>query len=290
MDAARSMSLAVLGIFALAAACDGKVGGRGEEGGDVKGFPAIERGPPESDPPAPSLKAETAAEEPESELLWTKQRETMVRELAVSSGDDPITSRAVLDVLARVPRHEFVPLGVRAQSYRNAPLPIAESQTISQPYIVALMTQLLDLDGSERVLEIGTGSGYQAAILGELAAEVYTVEIRPALLEDARQRLENLKARGILHYKKLVAALGDGAKGWPPGAPYDAIIVTAAPKKVPVELLNQLAPGGRLVIPVGDFYQELQLITKRPDGTYDETAIVPVRFVPLVKEGEVRGP
>jgi protein-L-isoaspartate(D-aspartate) O-methyltransferase len=148
------------------------------------------------------------------------------------------------------------------------------------------MTQLLELKGPEKVLEIGTGSGYQAAVLGELADEVYTVEIVPALLETAKKKLEELKGKGILHYKKMVPEIADGSKGYPPGAPYDAIIVTAAPRKVPVELINQLKPGGRLVIPVGDLFQELQRIRKKEDGTRIEEVIVPVRFVKLVGEGE----
>jgi len=208
----------------------------------------------------------------------------MVEELSSPASDGPKISKEVLDALRVVPRHEFVPSEVREKSYENHPLPIPENQTISQPYIVALMTQFLDLKGSEKVLEIGTGSGYQAAILGEMAAEVYTVEIRPQLLEAAKKTLEDLKAKGILHWKKLVAVVGDGAKGYPPAAPYDAIIVTAAPRTIPVELLNQLKPGGRLVIPVGDFLQELQLIKKKDDGSYSEESIVPVRFVPLIGE------
>ena len=217
------------------------------------------------------------------EARFSRQRERMVAELSSSMSDVPITDAKVLDALRRVPRHEFVPDEFREQSYDNTPLPIPENQTISQPYIVALMTQLLHLSGNEKVLEVGTGSGYQAAILGELAQEVCTVEIRPNLLETARKTLEDLKKRGILHYKKLTAVVGDGSKGYIQEAPYDAIIVTAAPTKVPVELLNQLKPGGRLVIPVGDFFQELQLIRKKEDGTYLEEPIVPVRFVPLLQ-------
>ncbi len=210
----------------------------------------------------------------------------MVEELASAAFDAPITSKRVLDVLRSVPRHEFVPPEVRDKSYENHPLPLPEGQTISQPYIVALMTQLLELKGGEKVLEIGTGSGYQAAILGELASEVYTVEIRPQLLEAAKKTLEDLKARGVLHYQKLEALVGDGSMGYAPAAPYDAIVVTAAPRTIPVELLNQLKPGGRLVIPVGDFLQELQLIRKRADGSYSPESIVPVRFVPLVGESK----
>ena len=221
-----------------------------------------------------------------SEAAFTEERKRMVAFLSSEVSEAPIRDQRVLDALLQVPRHEFVPVEVRDQSYNNSPLPIPENQTISQPYIVALMTQLLELKGSEKVLEIGTGSGYQAAVLGELADEVYTVEIVPALLETAKKKLEELKERGTLHYKKIVAVTADGSKGYPPGAPYDAIIVTAAPRRVPVELLNQLKPGGRLVIPVGDLFQELQRIRKKEDGSRIEEVIVPVRFVKLRGEGE----
>jgi protein-L-isoaspartate(D-aspartate) O-methyltransferase len=213
-----------------------------------------------------------------------REREVMVRELASPLNEAPITDQRVLNALRAVPRHEFVPAPYRAQSYENTPLPIGQGQTISQPYIVALMTQLLDLDGHEKVLEVGTGSGYQAAVLGELVGEVITIEIRPELLDEARKKLEDLKARGVLHWQKLVAVVGDGWKGYPPGAPYDAIVVTAAPREVPRALVDQLKPGGLLVIPVGDFFQELKLIRKLVDGSTDEKSIVPVRFVPLVDD------
>lgn len=206
-------------------------------------------------------------------------RERMIAQIVNPALDRPITSPRVIEAMRAVPRHEFVTPALRARSYENNPLPIAEDQTISQPYIVALMTQLLDLQGNERVLEIGTGSGYQAAILGELAAEVYSVEIRPQLHAEAKATLESLKAKGILHYRKLETILGDGNRGYEAAQPFDAIIVTAAPRKIPVALLNQLKPGGRLVIPVGEFVQELQLIKKSADGVPNEESIVPVRFV-----------
>ncbi len=238
-------------------------------------------------PGCDSNQGEGAAQEPAkpvsppTEEGFRLLRECMVKHLSSSAFELPITSERVLAAMRNVPRHQFVSQELRARSYENNPLPIAEDQTISQPYIVALMTQLLDLKEGERVLEIGTGSGYQAAILGELAAEVYSVEIRPQLLESAKRTLEGLKAKGVLHYKRLETHLGDGNKGHPAAAPYDAIIVTAAPRSIPVELLNQLKPGGRLVIPVGDFVQELQLIKKSADGKYSEESIVPVRFVKM---------
>lgn len=242
--------------------CGGAQAGRGDREGDdreVRGFAR------------------------DGEAWFARERERMVEEILESNPDAPITDSRVIAALRSVPRHEFVPEAERRRSYDNTPLPIPESQTISQPYIVALMTQLLGLEGTEKVLEIGTGSGYQAAILGELAGEVYTVEIRPALLAVAKRKLEELKAGGVLHYRKLEAIVGDGSKGYPSGAPYDAIIVTAAPRMIPVDLLNQLRPGGRLVIPLGgDYIQELQLIQKGEDGSYSGETIVPVRFVPLV--------
>lgn len=246
---------------------------------------------------APSSQGETAAraggssgasapEGPSQEAWFARERERMVEQLVSSPSDAPIRDPRVIQALKTVPRHEFVPEEFREQSYLNTPLPIPESQTISQPYIVALMTQLLALQGHEKVLEVGTGSGYQAAILGELAAEVYTVEIRRALAETAEKKLRELKERGVLHYKKLEVIVGDGSRGYPSHAPYDAIIVTAAPQKIPVDLLNQLKPGGRLVVPVGlDYIQELQLVVKKEDGSYVEQPIVPVRFVPLVEGG-----
>ena len=213
------------------------------------------------------------------------ERERMVRELESLDGDHPITSKRVLEALRTVPRHEFVPPRLWSQAYKNRPLPIDDNQTISQPYIVALMTQLLDLKGSEKVLEIGTGSGYQAAVLGELAREVYTVEIREGLYKAAKNTLEDLKQKDLLHYEKLETVLGDGSKGHAPAAPYDAIIVTAAPRRTPEELTAQLKVGGRLVVPEGDFFQTLKLIRKRADGSLETESIEHVRFVPLkVKE------
>lgn len=215
---------------------------------------------------------------------FEKEREAMVALLGSGAMDPPIRDARVLGALGQVPRHEFVPPEFRSLSYENRPLPLAEEQTISQPYIVALMTQLLELKGDEKVLEIGTGSGYQAAILAELAREVYTVEIRESLHATARERLESLRARGLLHGGRLEVILGDGALGYPPGAPYDAIIVTAAPREIPPALLEQLKPGGRLVAPVGDYFQELRLFRKGPEGTSTDEPIVPVRFVPLVRD------
>lgn len=180
----------------------------------------------------------------------------------------------VLAAMAKVPRHLFVPEDVRAQAYDDYPLPIGEQQTISQPYIVALMTSLLELDGDERVLEIGTGSGYQAAVLGELAARVYSIEILDTLSARAKETL------GRLGYRNVELRVGDGFSGWPEEAPFDAIIVTAAPPKVPQPLLDQLKVGGRLVIPVGRYFQDLLVFTKTADGI-EKRNVIPVRFVPM---------
>ena len=174
-------------------------------------------------------------------------------------------------------RHLFVPSRVRHLAYEDHPLPIGEGQTISQPYIVALMTELLALKGGERILEIGTGSGYQAAVLAELAKEVYTIEIMEPL---ARQSEKLLKEMG---YSNIRVKFGDGFLGWPEFSPFDGIIVTCAPEKIPPPLLGQLAEGGRLVIPVGVHWQDLKLVRKI-EGRIQETDVIPVRFVPMLRE------
>jgi protein-L-isoaspartate(D-aspartate) O-methyltransferase len=186
----------------------------------------------------------------------------------------------VLAAMAKVKRHEFVPPAQRRSAYRNRPLAIGAGQTISQPFIVALMTDLLGLQPDDKVLEIGTGCGYQAAVLGELAKDVYTIEIVESLGKAAAQTLARLG------YANVHTRVGDGYKGWPEHAPYDAIIVTAAPDHVPPALVAQLEPGGRLVIPVGRLAQELLVITKNADGTTTSQEIVPVQFVPLTREKE----
>ena len=183
----------------------------------------------------------------------------------------------VMAAMQRVPRHQFVGPDMRRHAYINGPLPIGHGQTISQPYIVALMTDLAELSKESRVLEVGTGSGYQAAVLAELAAEVYSIEIIPDLARRAAGRLESLG------YTNLHTRLGDGYHGWPEEAPFDAILVTAAAPEVPQPLVGQLKPGGRLVIPVGhrDFGQELLVLRKSEDGAVSRREILPVVFVPL---------
>ena len=190
-----------------------------------------------------------------------------------------VKDERVLAVMREVPRHLFVPPDQAAQAYEDHPLPIGSGQTISQPYIVAFMTEQLQLTGRERILEIGTGSGYQTAVLSRLAAKVYSIEIRPELAAQAERRLSDA---GI---GNVQVRAGDGWYGWSEEAPFDGILVTAAPETVPAPLLTQLAPGGRMVIPVGGFYQELKVIERTPDG-FRERSVLPVRFVPFVGEAE----
>jgi len=185
--------------------------------------------------------------------------------------------KSVVDAMGRVERHRFVPEKMRPYAYKNRPLPIGHGQTISQPYIVAIMTDLLDLNASDRVLEIGTGSGYQAAVLAEIVKEVYTVEVIRELGVSAAKRLKELG------YDNVKTRIADGYYGWEAYAPYDAIIVTAASGTVPPPLLKQLKPGGRMIIPVGAFsrVQQLILVSKDRNGTVSTRQILPVRFVPL---------
>jgi protein-L-isoaspartate(D-aspartate) O-methyltransferase len=187
-------------------------------------------------------------------------------------------SPQVRAALAKVERHRFVPAGQVAAAYRNHPLPIGSGQTISQPYIVALSTDLAQPQAGQRVLEVGTGSGYQAAMLAEIVAQVYSIELIPALGRSAAERLR------ALGYTNVEVRIGDGYAGWPEQAPFDAIVVTAAAPRVPPALVEQLKPGGRMVIPVGASHeaQELLVITKRADGGTESRRVLPVRFVPLV--------
>jgi protein-L-isoaspartate(D-aspartate) O-methyltransferase len=205
-----------------------------------------------------------------------KKRNDMVeRQIAARGIRDP----RVLEAMRTVPRHLFVPPAEEASAYDDRPLPIGSGQTISQPYVVAFMAEQLRLTGKEKVLEIGTGSGYSTAILAALAAKVFSIEIRPELSRQAKEHLEKLGVKNV----ELRAA--DGYRGWPEEAPFDAILVTAAPERIPPPLLEQLSAEGRMVIPVGAFYQELKVI-KRQGGGYSEKSVLPVRFVPFVGEAE----
>jgi protein-L-isoaspartate(D-aspartate) O-methyltransferase len=203
----------------------------------------------------------------------------MVKEVAAMAGIDGAVriDARVLDIMKKVPRHEFVPTGQARHAYENRPLPIGHGQTISQPYIVAAMTELMNLRPGDVVLEIGTGSGYQAAVLAELAQAVYTIEIVEPL---ARQATEQLRRLG---YTTVQTRTGDGYYGWPEAGPFDAIMVTAAAGHVPPPLLRQLKPGGRMVVPIGAPFtiQQLMLVEKGSDGTMKTSQIMPVRFVPL---------
>lgn len=208
----------------------------------------------------------------ETELLAARAR--MVDEQLAARG---IKNTQVLDAMRRVPRHRFVPTGERRYAYRDMPLPIGRGQTISQPYIVALMTELIEPHADMRVLEIGTGSGYQAAVLAELVAHVYTIEIEPELANAAQAVLAELG------YDNVTVRAGDGYRGWPEHAPFDAIVVTAAPEHLPAALIEQLRPNGKMVIPVGPVQavQELRLVAKDATGAVHTRDITPVRFVPL---------
>jgi protein-L-isoaspartate(D-aspartate) O-methyltransferase len=190
-----------------------------------------------------------------------------------------VTDRKVIEVMKITPRHLFVPADMIEYAYNDSPLPIGWNQTISQPYIVALMTELLNLKGDEKVLEIGTGSGYQAAVLSQLADSCYSVEIVKELAELSSSRLRDMG------YNNVIVKWGDGYKGWPAHAPFDAIIITAAPETIPEELIDQLKTGGRMVVPVGTLYQNLLLIYKTNKG-YQKRNIIPVRFVPMVHPDE----
>ena len=197
----------------------------------------------------------------------------MVEQQIVARG---ITEPRVLDALRAVPRHRFVPAGMQSEAYSDGPLPIGEGQTISQPFVVAAMTDALHLQPQDRVYELGTGSGYQAAVASRLCAHVYTVEIQPALAEHAAKTLAELG------YTNVSVRSGDGFRGWPEAAPFDAMLITAAVAELPRELLAQLKPGGRAVAPVGPLggIQDLLLIEKSLDGSTTSRRLFPVRFVP----------
>ena len=214
----------------------------------------------------------------DDEKLLEKERRSMVEDQIESRG---VKGKALLTAMKKIPRHLFVPGDFREYAYSDQALPSYCGQTISQPYIVGIMTEMLSLDKSSKVLEIGTGTGYQTTILAELANEVYTMEIIPELHELAKNNPV------VQNYKNIKFILGDGYKGYEAAAPYDAIIVTAAPPYVPEALTNQLAPGGRMVIPVGVYEQTLYLVTKDLDGKINMKPLLWVQFVPMIKKKDL---
>lgn len=216
--------------------------------------------------------------DPSLEQSYAEARDRMVeRDLAGRDIDDP----RVLSAFEAVPRHAFVSEDARDNAYDDRPLPIGQNQTISQPYIVALMTQLVRPQPDDRALDVGTGSGYQAAILAELVSHVYSIEIVPELGRESKSRLEKLG------YENVTVRIGDGYQGWPEEAPFDVITLAASPPEVPQPLIDQLAPGGRMVLPVGiQFRQELILIEKDAEGQVSRRKIAPVAFVPMTGEAQ----
>lgn len=208
----------------------------------------------------------------QKDASWQHQAHEMVESQMISRG---IKNAQLLEVMKKTPRHLFVPEKYQDMAYRDHPLPIGYEQTISQPYIVALMTEWLDLEGTEKVLEIGTGSGYQAAILSQLVAHVYTIEIVQPLAVNSAKLLKQLG------YNNVEVRYGDGYAGWHEHAPFDRIILTAAPEEIPQKLVDQLALGGRMILPVGTDYQQLVLITKNQTGI-TKKVITDVRFVPMI--------
>ncbi len=238
----------------------------------VAGLLFVACGTTQTEPPAAEPPIDSPAEPAGSERA--EGRRAMIDSGIEAWGvNDP----KVLEALQRVPRHRFVPADVAASAYENRPLPIGYGQTISQPFIVGYMTEALGLEGDERVLEIGTGSGYQAAVLAEIAAEVYSIEIVAPLAKRAKATLAKLG------YENIHLRTGDGYRGWPEAAPFDAIVITAAPDHVPAPLLEQLALGGVMVVPVGGSEQELLRFTRLEDGVHEER-LLPVRFVPMTGE------
>ena len=198
----------------------------------------------------------------------------MIQEQLVGAGRN-ITNARVLAVMGKVPRHEFVPMELQPRAYEDRALPIGYDQTISQPYVVAFMTEQLDPKPTDRVLEIGTGSGYQAAVLAQLVAEVHTIEIIEPLAKRAEADLKRLG------YTNIHVRAGDGSQGWPEAAPFDAIIVTCAPEKVPQPLVEQLKDGGRMIIPIGRMGDQELVLLRKQGGQLEKRAVLPVRFVPM---------
>ena len=212
----------------------------------------------------------------DNEAEFTRRRNLMLRSQISARG---VRDPRVLEAMTKVPRHEFVPRQMQMQAYDDGPVVIGEGQTISQPYIVAFMTEQAGVNPECKVLEVGTGSGYQTAVLADIASQVFTVEIVALLQSRAKEVLNRLGYHNI-HFR-----LGDGYEGWPEEAPFDAILVTAAPDHVPLELVSQLKIGGRMVIPIGDYSQDLELITRTETG-HVRQSVLPVRFVPMTGKAD----
>ncbi len=272
----RCASLSLL-VWA-AAGCERLAGPQAAGLGDTSAATGGRAGSQPASHPAASTRPDRSARQDE--------RDAMVATQIARSGlyRDGVADARVLQALRNVPRHAFVPAASQARAYDDTPLPIGHDQTISQPYIVARMTELLEVSPGARVLEIGTGSGYQAAVLAELTPAVYTIEIVEPLCREAARRLAELG------YETVNTRCGDGYRGWPEAAPFDRIIVTCGAPEVPPALWEQLTPGGRMVIPIGPAQevQELMVYTKQSDGSRAEQSIIPVRFVPMT--GESRRP
>lgn len=220
-------------------------------------------GPPQQPPPEPTED-------------WAEAREQMVREQIEAKG---VRDERVLQAMREVPRHRFGLDDYRDIAYADAPLPIGDGKNTPQPYVVALMTELLEVEPGDKVLEVGTGSGYQSAVLAAMGVSVFSIEIRPRLCELAAQRLAELG------FDSAHVRCGDGYGGWPEEAPFDGILVTAAGEEIPEPLLEQLAEGANMVIPIGPFYQDLKVITRAPDGGIRERSVIPVRFTGLDRIG-----
>jgi protein-L-isoaspartate(D-aspartate) O-methyltransferase len=221
-----------------------------------------------------SIPGPPVSEDPQAAAFDEARRTMVQRQMA----DRDITDPRVLEAMRRVPRHRFVPAAALGEAYDDHPLPIGHGQTISQPYVVALMAQLAEVRPHHRVLDVGTGCGYQAAVLAAICKEVYSIEIVPPLAEASAPRL------AALGYRNVTARCGDGYRGWPERAPFDVILVAASPDHVPQPLVEQLAPGGRLVVPVGDCPQELVVIEKARDGSLRRRIAASVMFVPMTGE------
>ena len=214
---------------------------------------------------------------PGDTVAYLEVRKEMIKSQIITRG---VKNPAVLRALEKVPRHRFVNESLESSAYDDAPMPIGEGQTISQPFIVAYMTAALELKGGEKVLEVGAGSGYQAAVLSEIVDHLYTIEINENLAIDVSTRLKKMGC------KNVSLKFGNGYKGWPEHAPFDGIIVTAAPDTIPQFLVEQLKIGGKMVIPIGKTNQDLIVVTKFPDGSVEKESRIPVRFVPMIRETE----